>query len=78
MNKNKWIEWKIFQGCFKNKKETNKKEKKEIREETEFNNSIQDWVFTMFTSCSCKKVLGEMPRNRNIWYLCDESFWIFF
>ena len=33
------IEWKIFQGCFKNKKE-------KAHEEIEFHNSIQDLIFT--------------------------------
>ena len=64
--KNKWIEWKIFQGCFKNKKEKN-------HEEIEFHNSIQERVFTTFNGCSCRKVLERMPKNRNIWYLFDRS-----
>ena len=34
VKKNRWIEWKIFQ-----------KLKKKTLEETEFHNSIQDWVF---------------------------------
>ena len=37
--KNKWMEWKIFQGFYKSKR-------KKTHEEIEFYNSIQDRVFT--------------------------------
>ena len=55
--KNRRIEWKIFQGCFKNKKE-----KKNTR-------TRRDWVITQFkiqfllTFTGCRKVLGKMPAD---------------
>ena len=53
--KNRWTEWKIFRGNFKNKKEKK-------REENEFYNSIQDKFLLPFTGC--RKVLRKMPDRR--------------
>ena len=38
-------------------------EKKKKHEEIEFHNFIQDWVFTTFTGCGFREVLGKMLGN---------------
>ena len=46
---NRWIEWKIFQGC--------------LSEEIEFHNPIQDWIFTtvywVVEKCFEKSLKGD-------------------
>ena len=51
--KSRQIEWKIFHGCFKNKKE--KKHMKRLSFITQFKNQF----LLLFTGC--RKVLGKMP-----------------
>ena len=56
-NKNsRWIEWKIFQGSFKNKKEK-KKHMKWLNFITQFKIKF----LLLFTGC--RKVLGKMPAS---------------
>ena len=56
-NKNRRIVWKIFQGCFENKKGRK-------HEEIEFQNSIQIEFLLPFTGC--RKVRGKMPANKRM------------
>ena len=56
VRRNRWKEWKIFQGCFKNKKE-----KKKHLKELSFMTQFKIEFLLLFTGC--RKVLGKMLAN---------------
>ena len=57
--RNRWIERKIFQGCFKNKKI--KKRKRRLSFITQFKIDLLPFN-------GCRKVLGKMPEEMWLWY----------